>query len=174
MMVSVINKSIQKFMYLQHKQTFKNPKNTFDIIHTNYIFSDGILAYLLSRKYKVPYLINTHNEIFYFQHALSSFLAKRILNAASYVLPLNYSNYLYFKAIGIRNLEHTALGFNKAFLKIQKDASDIRGAAQNRLIKHQENQLAELQQKAEQAERETELIKSSWPLKVMRKLGFAK
>src|SRR4030043_1883748 len=39
--------------------------NSFDVIHAQYIFPDGLLAYLLHKKYQIPYFITTHNERFY-------------------------------------------------------------------------------------------------------------
>ncbi len=96
-------------------------KTNFDVIHAQYIFPDGLLAYLLSKKYKIPYMITTHNELFYFKHIISNRIATRIINNASFVAPINYSNFNYFNSIGIKNTELIPLGFNKSFLRPQKE-----------------------------------------------------
>ena len=91
-----------------------------DIIHAQYIFTDGPLAHMLGKKYQIPYVVNTHNERFYFDHAYSRKMARKVLMNACRVLPLNHSNYQYFKSIGISNLERTTLGFNQVFIRDQK------------------------------------------------------
>lgn len=93
--------------------------NHFKIVHAQYIFSDGILAYLISKKYKIPYMITTHNERRYFDHWISKKIATKILKNAAQVVPINYTNYLYFKSLGLNNVFLTPLGFNSAFLKAQ-------------------------------------------------------
>jgi len=93
----------------------------FDIIHARFIFADGFLAYLLSKKYHIPYVISTHNERFYFEHFYSRRVAFRILKSASYVLPLNYSNLEYFQANGIINLKQSTHGFYNTFLRDQRE-----------------------------------------------------
>jgi glycosyltransferase involved in cell wall biosynthesis len=96
-------------------------KTDFDAIHAQYIFPDGLLAYLIKKKYKIPYMITTHNELFYFKHVVSNKIAVRILQNASYVVPINYSSYRYFDSIGLKNIELVPLGFNKVFLRPQKE-----------------------------------------------------
>jgi glycosyltransferase involved in cell wall biosynthesis len=95
-------------------------ENRIEIIHARYIFSDGLLAHLLSKKFQIPYVVSTHNERFYFDHAYSRKVARRILTGASMVMPMNHSNYLYFKSIGIGNLERATHGFSTDFLREQK------------------------------------------------------
>jgi len=101
-------------------------EHTFTIIHARYIFSDGILAHMLNRRYNIPYVVNTHNERFYFEHVYSRKVAKKILRNACRVLPLNHSNYLYFKSIGIKDIERSTHGFNQEFLRDQKPPSGQR------------------------------------------------
>ncbi len=71
-------------------------------------------------------MITTHNELFYFKHFISNRIATRILRNASFVVPINYSNFNYFNSIGIKNTELVPLGFNKSFLRPQKE---IKGGA---------------------------------------------
>ena len=97
--------------------------NKFDIIHAQYIFPDGLLAYHLSKKYNIPYLITTHNERHYFEHKLSKRIAISILKKASLIVPINYSNYIYYKSLGLKDVLITPLGFNKNFQRIQKSVS---------------------------------------------------
>lgn len=98
-------------------------EHNFDLVHARYVFSDGLLAYMLSKKFNIPYFINTHNEKVYFEHSGSRRRAVRILNNAAFVLPLNHSNYLYFKTLSIKNMERTTHGFNKDFVRKQKPES---------------------------------------------------
>jgi glycosyltransferase involved in cell wall biosynthesis len=74
----------------------------------------------LSKKYTIPYFITTHNERFYFDHILSKKIALKILSNASVVLPINFTNYSYFKKSGLTNITLNPLGFNKSFLREQK------------------------------------------------------
>lgn len=92
----------------------------FKVIHAQYIFPDGLLAYMLHRKYKIPYFLTTHNERFYFNHRISGRIGKKIMKNASKVLAINYSNFSYFKSIGINNIEILPLGYNNAFIRDQK------------------------------------------------------
>ncbi|HLO59733.1 MAG TPA: glycosyltransferase [Bacteroidales bacterium] len=92
----------------------------FDIIHAQFVYSDGMLANMLCRKYGIPYVITTHNERFYFDHPISARTGRRILNQASGVYPINHSNYTFFKKLQIPNLELIPLGFNSSFIKPQK------------------------------------------------------
>ena len=98
----------------------------FDIIHAQYIFPDGLLAYFLHKKYKIPYVITTHNERYYFDHTISRVIALRILKSACGVYPINYFNSLYYKSLGLTNIELIPLGFYNSFLKKQKELSKQR------------------------------------------------
>lgn len=115
---ALITRSVYYFNMRRIRRLFS--EHSFDLIHARYIFSDGLLAYMLSRRYGIPYLINTHNERFYFEHIISRFIAVNVLQKASKVLPLNHSNYVYFKSIGINNIERSTHGFNNHFIKKQK------------------------------------------------------
>lgn len=99
------------------KQLIK--KYAFDLTHAQFIFPDGLLAYNLSKFYKIPYLITTHNERFYFDHLLSNKLALKLLINASKVLPINYTNYVFLKSFGLNNVVLIPLGFNTSFLRAQ-------------------------------------------------------
>ncbi len=94
--------------------------NKFDIIHAQYIFPDGLLAFHLSKKFKIPYVLTTHNERFYFDHIISRKLALKIIKNAVRVFPINYDNYLYYKALDLSNIELLPLGFNSNFIRSQK------------------------------------------------------
>ena len=95
-------------------------KGKFDIIHAQYIFPDGLLAFLLSRMYRIPYLITTHNELFYFKHFVSRRLALRVVRNAALLLPLNHMNFTYFRSLGMMNLKLLPLGFHDYFCRDQK------------------------------------------------------
>jgi len=92
----------------------------FDIIHGQYIISDGLLARRLSRIYRVPYFVTSHNELRYFDHRISAKTAQGILRGASKVLPLSYFNYQYFLDLGLVNVVMSPLGFNEEFIRPQK------------------------------------------------------
>jgi glycosyltransferase involved in cell wall biosynthesis len=113
---------LSRTIYYFNRRRIQNVLSTgkFDIIHAQYIYSDGMLANILHRKYKIPYVITTHNERFYFDHPLSAKTGKRILTEASGVYPINHSNYVFFKKLQISNLELIPLGFSSSFIKPQK------------------------------------------------------
>jgi glycosyltransferase involved in cell wall biosynthesis len=91
-----------------------------DIVHAQYIFPDGMLAYMLRKRYKIPYLVTSHHEKYYFDHFLSRFFARKIFLNAYKVVPLNHFNFSYYKKIGITNLELKPIGYNKSFIRNPK------------------------------------------------------
>lgn len=100
--------------------------NNIDIIHAQYIIPDGLLASFISKKYYIPFLLTTHNERFYFEHTISKIIALNILNQSSLILPINYSNALYYISLGIKNIKPVPLGFKEIFLRDPKNKSDNR------------------------------------------------
>lgn len=92
----------------------------FNIIHARFIFADGMLAYLIKRKYNIPYVISTHDELFYFKHFYSRRMAFRILRDASYVLPVSYVNATYFTTHGIENVQQIPHGIYDTFIRPQR------------------------------------------------------
>ncbi len=98
-------------------------QHKFDVIHAQYIFPDGLLACILSKKLGIPYLVTSHNERYYFEHSISKKIAITIFRNASKVLPINYTNYLFYRSLGLNNIYFTPLGFNKSFLRTQKPLS---------------------------------------------------
>jgi glycosyltransferase involved in cell wall biosynthesis len=94
-----------------------------DVIHAQYIFPDGLLAYRLHKKYGIPYVITTHNELFYFRHVVSRKFSMKILRSASAILPINFASYSFFKASGLSRATLLPLGFHRNFLRKQKEVS---------------------------------------------------
>ncbi|MBN1183340.1 MAG: glycosyltransferase family 4 protein [Bacteroidales bacterium] len=99
-------------------------KNNFDIIHAQYILPDALLANFLHRKFNIPYVITTHNERFYFEHCISKFISIKLMKNASGVFPINHSNYVFYKTLGIPNLELIPLGFHSSFIREQKQTAE--------------------------------------------------
>jgi glycosyltransferase involved in cell wall biosynthesis len=99
-------------------------ENNYDIVHAQYIYPDGLLAYIIKKKYHIPFTITTHNELFYFKYPFSRWLGKKILKNAHRILPINFRNVNYFNGLGLKNVEILPLGFNKSFIREQKTASN--------------------------------------------------
>jgi glycosyltransferase involved in cell wall biosynthesis len=95
-----------------------------DLIHAQYVFPDGCMAYLLKKRYNIPYVITTHGELFYFKHFLARKIGLKVLKNASYVIPINYSSYQYFTRAGVKPIKYLPLGFNKTFLLEPKPVSE--------------------------------------------------
>lgn len=87
-----------------------------DLIHAQYVFPDGCVAYFLKKRFNIPYVITTHGELFYFKHFLARKIGLMVLKNASYVIPINYSSYQYFTKAGVKPIKYLPLGFNKSFL----------------------------------------------------------
>jgi glycosyltransferase involved in cell wall biosynthesis len=123
-----IHALVTNSIYFLHRKKLATLFSTykFDVIHAQYIFPDGLLAYRLSKKYGIPYIITTHNERFYFDHFVSRRMATRILKNANKIVPINHSNFSYYKSLGFQNLVFTPLGFNKSFIRPQKPQSSSR------------------------------------------------
>jgi glycosyltransferase involved in cell wall biosynthesis len=72
-------------------------ENSYDIIHTHFIFPDGILAWLVSRFTRIPYVITTHGsdvpgynpDRFIMLHKLLRPLWKTIIRSCSQVICLS-------------------------------------------------------------------------------------
>jgi teichuronic acid biosynthesis glycosyltransferase TuaC len=109
-------------IYFLNRRRIKNlfSEFRFNVIHAHYIFSDGMLAHQLHRRYGLSYFITTHNERYYFDHLLSRKIALKILGNAQQVIPINYTNGSYYISLGLNNVEIVPLGFNRFFLKNQK------------------------------------------------------
>jgi glycosyltransferase involved in cell wall biosynthesis len=95
-----------------------------DIVHAQYIFPDGCMAYLLKKRYNIPYILTTHGELFFFKHYLARKIGLKVLKQASYVIPINYSSYLYFIKAGVKPIKYLPLGFSSSFLHEQKPAAE--------------------------------------------------
>ncbi|MFO7669623.1 MAG: glycosyltransferase [Bacteroidales bacterium] len=115
---SIVTKSIYYINRKRMNRLFSD--YAFDVIHAQFIFSDGQLARVLSKKYHIPYLITTHHEKFYFGHNISKRIAMNILRSASIVTPINHSNYLFYQSLGLSNISLSPLGFSKNFIRPQK------------------------------------------------------
>jgi|WetSurMetagenome_2_1015567.scaffolds.fasta_scaffold18068_2 glycosyltransferase involved in cell wall biosynthesis len=98
----------------------------FDVIHCQYIFPDGLLAYMIKKRYRIPYVITTHNELFYFKHFISRAVAHKIMQNASGIMPINFQSFTYFKSCGYSKTRLIPLGFNETFLRKQNNQeSDV-------------------------------------------------
>lgn len=119
---------ITRTVYFLNRKRIKSlfEEYDFDVIHAQYIFSDGLLASILSEKYNIPYFITSHNERDYFKHAISRRIAFKVLSKAHKVLPINHSNSEFYKGLGLKNIHLTPLGFSEAFLKPQKSSDKER------------------------------------------------
>lgn len=92
-------------------------QNNISVIHAEYIFPDGGLAYLISKKFHIPYLVTTHYEFRYFQTAFSRSIALKVLRNAAFVTPLNYPAMKLFKDYSVKNIMIVPHGIEEVFLK---------------------------------------------------------
>ncbi len=115
---SLLTRSILLINSKRIKQLISSRK--FDVIHAQYIYPDGVLAYQLNKKFGIPYFVTSHHERYFFDSYFSKRMALKIFNNASKVLPINHTNALYFESLGVSNIELTPLGFNENFLREQK------------------------------------------------------
>ena len=61
-------------------------KKSFDLIHAHWIIPQGLIAYLLNKILKIPYIVSIHgSDIFSFNNALFKFIYKIILSNAEVV-----------------------------------------------------------------------------------------
>lgn len=103
-------------------------QNEIDVVHAQYIFPDGMLAYFIWKKFKIPYIIASHNELRYFEHFISSKLAGMILRNACCITPVNFSNYKTLLQNNLKNVQHIPLGFQEEFLNYSRkdDHEEVR------------------------------------------------
>jgi glycosyltransferase involved in cell wall biosynthesis len=115
---ALVSRSIYPVNRKRIRKLFREQR--FDLMHARFIFADGMLAYQLHRKYKVPYVIATHKEMFYFDHFYSRKMAFRIVRQAKLVLPVSFLNLTYFRSHQIQHAFQLSHGFNEGFLKPQR------------------------------------------------------
>ena len=61
-------------------------KKAFDLIHAHWIIPQGVIAYLLKKILKIPYIVSIHgSDIFSFNNALFKFICKIVLSNAAVV-----------------------------------------------------------------------------------------
>lgn len=119
---ALVSRSIYYLNKNRINNLFKHHK--FDIVHARFIFADGMLAYQISRKYRVPYVVSTHDELFYFKHFYSRKMAFKILRNATYVLPVSHVNMMFFKSHGITQVSQIPHGIYDSFIKPQRNTKN--------------------------------------------------
>lgn len=77
------------FFVLSNLKRIKKLKSNIDLCHAHFIFPDGMMAYYLKRKYKIPYLITVHNEQRLFKSKLGEYFAKKVMKNASKLITVN-------------------------------------------------------------------------------------
>lgn len=111
--------------------------NNINVVHAQNIYPDGMLAYYIRKRYHIPYIITSHNELRYFNHFISKRLAMKIFRNAYKVTPLNYSNYQTFLQNKLNNIIHIPLGFDEKFLRLKRknNHDEVRIITVARLVK---------------------------------------
>lgn len=92
-----------------------------DLIHAEYIIPDGYLAYLISKKCHIPFLVTTHYEFRYFDSPISRRIALKVLQNAAYVTPLNYAAMEIYKKYEVKNVLIVPHGIEQPFLDISPE-----------------------------------------------------
>ncbi|MBN1186734.1 MAG: glycosyltransferase family 4 protein [Bacteroidales bacterium] len=92
-----------------------------DILHAEYIIPDGYLAYLISRKFKIPFVVTTHYEFRYFNVQFSRRIALKALQHAGYVTPLNYTAKYLFEKHQVGNICIVPHGIDEFFLQTKQN-----------------------------------------------------
>ena len=67
--------------FLNRKVLLKEVRKA-EVIHAHYLFPEGLLAYMLHKKYSIPYVLTLQNELRFFSSFLSNRMARRILSNA--------------------------------------------------------------------------------------------
>lgn len=97
-----------------------------DVLHAEYIIPDGYLAYILSKKHKIPYLITTHNESRYFDAPVAKSIILKLLRNASSLTPLNYPTMeLYKKHDANNNITIIPHGIDERFLQTEPQDKNV-------------------------------------------------
>ncbi|UCH14157.1 MAG: glycosyltransferase family 4 protein [Bacteroidales bacterium] len=95
-------------------------ENNIDVVHAQFIFPDGLLAYNIWKKFGIPYVVTSHNELKYFKHSISRRLSLKIFKNAYRVTPINFTNYTTFQEHNVTNIDHIPLGFDEKLLELKK------------------------------------------------------
>lgn len=82
---------------LYYQNLFKVQKfDDFDLIHAQRIFPEGYLAYKISQKFSIPYVLTVRKETHYFNGSYAEKQAKKILEHASHITTLTKMSFSYF------------------------------------------------------------------------------
>jgi len=121
--------SYSSFYYNRRKIRRYLIDHAIDVIHAEYIIPDGYLAYLISKKWHIPYIVTTHYEYRYFNSAFSRRIALKVLKNASFVTPLNYTAKEIFNRYEVDNTLIVPHGIEETFLRTiphHNDTGEIR------------------------------------------------
>ncbi len=83
---------MHKFLYQHNKEKIKKFAD-YDLIHAHRIFPEGYLAYKMSEKLSIPYVITVRKEERYFNGGKAEDIATEILDSASEITTLNSYSY---------------------------------------------------------------------------------
>jgi glycosyltransferase involved in cell wall biosynthesis len=130
----VKKKKIQKQAYqIGYKEIVKQVKQI-DLVHLNVIFTAGLFALFLKRKYKIPFVITEHWTGFlkinpFKINFLEQYYIKKIAKNASFICPVSDDLKKALQDFGIRGnfkVIPNVVNTEHFFLKAKKDTSQIK------------------------------------------------
>ena len=88
----------------------------FDLIHAHFLFPDGVLAYRLSKKYKIPYFLTIRQELRFLKNPFSRYWVKKLIKNATAVSTHSVQMLEGLKKNGMTHIQFLPTGIEEYFL----------------------------------------------------------
>jgi len=120
--ISELHVFFSSFVLWGNRKKIKQEEvSNYDLIHSHFLFPDGMIAYQLHKKYGIPYILTLQQELRFLKNKFSLKWVKKIINKASAVTTLSPQMAEGLKAKGIEDVQLVGLGIEEYFFNIKKN-----------------------------------------------------
>lgn len=113
--VSLLHVLGSHLCYLRNSSRFKNLIKDVDIMHSHYLFPDGLLAYNLKRTYNIPYVLTLRQETRFLKNNISQAICRKIIENASACTTQSYHMHKALLDLNFNNVELIPTGIEDHF-----------------------------------------------------------
>lgn len=120
--VSLLHVLGSHLCYLRNSSRFKNLIKDVDIMHSHYLFPDGLLAYNLKRTYNIPYVLTLRQETRFLKNKISQEICRKIIENASACTTQSYHMHRALLNLNFNNVELLPTGIENYFFGSKRDS----------------------------------------------------
>jgi glycosyltransferase involved in cell wall biosynthesis len=119
--VSNLHAFFSSWAYGKNRKKIRQQEiESFDLIHTHYLFPDGMIAYRLHKRYGIPYILTLQQELRFLENSYAWHLSKKIIDSAAAVTTLSPQMAEGLKEKGIKEVQIVPLGIAEYFFEKQQ------------------------------------------------------